>query len=116
MGGLAVAIGAFGAHALKPFLEAAGRADTFEIAVRYHFYHALALLACAAISDDSETRFSRYSGLCFLLGIFIFSGSLYTLCFSGLRILGAVTPIGGVFLILGWIFLFVGIYKYKKPL
>ena len=115
MGGLAVAIGAFGAHALKPLLEASGRAETFELAVRYQFYHALALLVTGAIMNQVESKLLRYCGLFFALGIVFFSGSLYVLCFSGLGILGAITPIGGVFFILGWIFLFLGMYKKQKP-
>ena len=115
MGGLAVTIGAFGAHALKPLLEASGRAETFELAVRYQFYHALALLVTGAIMNQVESKLLRYCGLFFALGIVFFSGSLYVLCFSGLGILGAITPIGGVFFILGWIFLFLGVYKKQKP-
>jgi uncharacterized membrane protein YgdD (TMEM256/DUF423 family) len=115
MGGLAVAIGAFGAHALKPILEASGRAETFELAVRYQFYHALALLATGVIMNQVESKLLHYCGLFFVLGIVFFCGSLYALCLSGLRILGAVTPIGGVFFILGWIFLFLGMHKKQKP-
>jgi uncharacterized membrane protein YgdD (TMEM256/DUF423 family) len=115
MGGLAVAIGAFGAHALKPILDASGRAETFELAVRYQFYHALALLVTGVVMNQVESKLLRYCGLFFVLGIVFFSGSLYVLCFSGLGILGAITPIGGVFFILGWIFLFLGVYKKQKP-
>ena len=110
IGGLAVAIGAFGAHALKPFLIEAGREDTFELAVRYQFYHAFALLA-AGFALNENKRSLRYSGLFFLLGIIFFSGSLYVLCLTGLTVLGAVTPIGGTFLIIGWVLLGIGVYK-----
>ena len=110
IGGLAVAIGAFGAHALKPFLIEAGREDTFELAVRYQFYHALALLATGFALNENRKSL-HYSGLFFLLGIIFFSGSLYVLCLTGLTVLGAVTPIGGTFLILGWILLGIGVYK-----
>jgi uncharacterized membrane protein YgdD (TMEM256/DUF423 family) len=115
MGGLAVAIGAFGAHALKPILAETGRSETFELAVRYQFYHALALLATGLAMTQIETRWLQYSGLFFVLGILFFSGSLYVLSFSGLGILGAITPIGGLFFILGWICLFLGVYKKQKP-
>jgi uncharacterized membrane protein YgdD (TMEM256/DUF423 family) len=115
MGGLAVATGAFGAHALKPMLDASGRAETFELAVRYQFYHALALLVTGAIMNQIESKLLHYCGLFFVLGIVFFCGSLYVLCFSGLGILGAITPIGGLFFILGWIFLFLGVYKKQKP-
>lgn len=111
MGGVAVAIGAFGAHALKPFLAAAGRQDTFELAVRYQFYHALALLVTGLAMHQMESKKLQYSSLCFLFGILFFSGSLYTLCFTGLGVLGAVTPLGGVFFISGWVLLAIGVYK-----
>ena len=111
MGGLAVALGAFGAHALKPFLMEAGRADTFELAVRYQFYHALALLATGFVVVPGESKRIRYSSLSFLLGILIFCGSLYVLCLTGFTVLGAITPIGGIFFLLGWILLAVGIAK-----
>lgn len=111
MGGLAVAIGAFGAHALKPYLLASNRADTFELAVRYQFYHALALLIVGLTMNHINSPKLRYSALCFLVGIFLFSGSLYTLCFTGITILGAVTPFGGVFFILGWVLIAVAVYK-----
>lgn len=111
MGGLAVAIGAFGAHALKPFLLAAGRVETFELAVHYQFYHALALLATGIAMREVVPKALHYSSLFFVLGIILFSGSLYTLCFTGVKVLGAVTPVGGVFFISGWILLGVGLYK-----
>ena len=110
-GGLAVAIGAFGAHALKPFLMETGREATFELAVRYQFYHALALVATGILTSETSRKALHYSGICFILGIIFFSGSLYVLCFTGIKMLGAVTPFGGVFFILGWILLGVGVYK-----
>jgi uncharacterized membrane protein YgdD (TMEM256/DUF423 family) len=110
-GGLAVAIGAFGAHALKPFLMETGREATFELAVRYQFYHALALVATGILTSETGRKALHYSALCFILGIIFFSGSLYVLCFTGIKMLGAVTPFGGVFFILGWILLGVGVYK-----
>lgn len=111
---LAVALGAFGAHALKSKLTADALA-VYETAVKYHFYHALGLLAVGIIAGAYNSRFIQYSGNCLLLGILFFSGSLYLLSFTklngaeGLKWLGAVTPIGGVMFILGWIFLFLAI-------
>jgi uncharacterized membrane protein YgdD (TMEM256/DUF423 family) len=113
IGGLAVAIGAFGAHALKQFLVDAGREDTFQLAVRYQFYHALALLATGLTMTQSSGKALRYSSLSFVLGVIIFSGSLYGLCFTGVRMLGAITPLGGVFFILGWALLAIGVYNNK---
>ena len=110
-GGLAVAIGAFGAHALKPLLMETGREATFELAVRYQFYHALALLATGLLTSETRGKTLHYSSLCFVLGIILFSGSLYVLCFTGIKMLGAITPFGGVFFILGWVLLGIGVYK-----
>jgi uncharacterized membrane protein YgdD (TMEM256/DUF423 family) len=116
MGAVSVCIGAFGAHALKPSLLESGRLETFELAVRYQFYHALALFGVGILLQQRDARALHYSALFFLLGILFFSGSLYLLCFTGIGILGAVTPIGGIFFILGWTFLFIGGYKRQKPL
>ena len=113
MAGVAVAIGAFGAHALKPILTAAGRQDTFEIAVRYQFYHALGLLIVGLLAKDIRTKGLGTSAWLFLLGILIFSGSLYMLCLTGITWLGAVTPIGGVFFLAGWIFLALAVVRHK---
>lgn len=101
-GMLAVILGAFGAHALK------GRLDDyalgiFQTAVQYHFYHSFALLAVGILAlSQPQTVLLRSSGWLFLLGIFIFSGSLYLLSITGVRWLGAITPIGGLAFIAGW--------------
>jgi uncharacterized membrane protein YgdD (TMEM256/DUF423 family) len=108
---LAVAIGAFGAHALKGILTANGRLETYELAVRYHFYHALALLLAGIIMKQYPSKLIQYASLFFLFGILIFCGSLYLLSFTGIGILGAITPLGGVCFILGWGLLFAGVYK-----
>lgn len=80
LGFLAVALGAFGAHALKPLLTASGRTDTFELAVRYHFYHTLAMLGVAILMNKFSISTLKISALLFLIGIILFSGSLYALC------------------------------------
>ena len=101
-GMLAVMFGAFGAHALK------GRLDdyalgVFQTAVQYHFYHSLALLAVGMLAlSQPQTALLRSSGWLFLMGIVIFSGSLYMLSLTGVRWLGAVTPLGGLAFIAGW--------------
>lgn len=110
-GGLAVMIGAFGAHALKHILEASGRTETFETAVKYQFYHALALILLGIIMFNVKHSIFNYAGYSFTIGTLIFSGSLYILCFTGITKFGMVTPIGGLFLIAGWIFLLLGIIK-----
>jgi uncharacterized membrane protein YgdD (TMEM256/DUF423 family) len=103
-GGLGVAIGAFGAHALHDMLVKAGRADTFETAVRYQFYHALAALAVGVLwAARPELRSLGTTGALWLGGIVVFSGSLYALCFTGVTKLGAVAPIGGLLFLAGWV-------------
>ncbi len=115
LGAIAVALGAFGAHALKATLEASGRADTFETAVKYQFYHAIALVLIGVLlskADASVAKWLHWSGYAFAVGVLIFSGSLYTICFTGITKFGAVAPIGGVLLILGWVMLFVAAGKF----
>ena len=111
LGGLSVGIGAFGAHALKAALEASGRLDTFETAVKYQFYHTLALLAIGILMYHVPDKWLGYAAIAMIGGILIFSGSLYILCLTGIRWWGAVTPLGGIALIVGWILLFVSIYQ-----
>jgi len=104
MGGLGVAIGAFGAHALHDTLAKAGRLETFETAVRYQFYHVLALLAIGVLwAARPELRTLGTTGWLWLGGIVVFSGSLYALCFTGITKLGAVAPIGGLLFLAGWV-------------
>ncbi len=108
LGGLSVAGGAFGAHGLRAVLEASGQAATWETAARYCMYHALALVATGLLAASAP----RAGGLgaatiCFVIGTLIFSGCLVALALTGLKVLGAVVPIGGVLLIAGWAFLAV---------
>lgn len=109
LGAFAVAIGAFGAHAFKPTLVSMGRLETYELAVRYQFYHVFALLAAGLLMNQFNSKWLGYASLFFILGIVIFCGSLYVLCFTGISKLGAITPFGGVFFITGWVFLLVGV-------
>lgn len=112
LGMLAVVIGAFGAHGLELLLARYGREATFETAVKYHFYHTLAIfLVGVLVSTGKENKFLNYSVYCFLSGILVFSGSLYVLSLTNASWLGAVTPFGGLAFILGWIFLFIGAGK-----
>ncbi|MBC8172478.1 MAG: DUF423 domain-containing protein [Chitinophagales bacterium] len=117
LGGLAVLLGAFGAHGLETLIEQGklepDRITTWETAVQYHFYHTCALLILALGWNKLNERFVRYAKNCFLYGIIIFSGSLYLLTASPLLAghelswLGAITPIGGILFIAGWICLFI---------
>ena len=94
-----VAAGAFGAHALRDILDPAG---PFETAARYQMYHALALFGVALAVGRSPSRLWTVSGALFTVGIIVFSGSLYVLSISGIRWLGAITPLGGVAFLAGW--------------
>jgi uncharacterized membrane protein YgdD (TMEM256/DUF423 family) len=99
---LAVAIGAFGAHALKARLDAYSL-GVFETAVQYQFYHSLALLGVGILLlHQPQVALLRSSGWLFLIGMILFSGSLYLLALSGVKWLGAVTPLGGLAFIAGW--------------
>ncbi|WP_242928993.1 DUF423 domain-containing protein [Pontibacter vulgaris] len=111
LGALTVMIGAFGAHALGPMLEATNRTATFETAVKYQMYHTLALLAVGLLLFRVQEPTLQIAAWCFFIGILIFSGSLYVLCLTGVTWLGAITPIGGTTLIAGWGFLFYAISK-----
>ena len=113
LGALTVAIGAFGAHSLRAMLEASGRLETFETAVRYQFYHTLALLAVGVLAlarpelrDPLDTTAALWLG-----GILIFSGSLYGICFTGITKFGVVAPLGGLLLIAGWLRLLLAVSK-----
>ena len=99
---LAVAFGAFGAHALKARLDAYSL-GVFETAVQYQFYHSLALLGVGILLlHQPQVALLRSSGWLFLVGMVLFSGSLYILALSGVKWLGAVTPLGGLAFIAGW--------------
>ena len=106
-----VIIGAFGAHALSDILELNDKTDVFETAVTYQSIHALVLLFLGLLSEKIDSRWLHRSVVMFVVGVLIFSGSLYLLSLTNMTKLGMVTPIGGVFMILGWVFLLIGIMK-----
>lgn len=119
IGALSVALGAFGAHALKGHIPD-NAVNIFETGVRYQFYHVFALLAAGILYQEFPNKFIKWAGILFILGIVIFSGSLYLLtiikgtALSGYDWVGAITPLGGFSFILGWIFLFAGCTKNKN--
>lgn len=119
LGALSVALGAFAAHALKEKLSP-DAVSIFETGVRYQFYHVFALLAAGMLYGQFPNKFVRWSGILFIAGIILFSGSLYILTYfkgSGIQDynwLGAITPVGGLAFIFGWIFLFLGLTKTTK--
>ncbi len=102
LGGLGVVLGAFGAHGLDDYLTETGQAANFETAVRYQMYHALALVLVGVLAQRRSERWLTIAGWCFVLGTLGFSGVLYALVFTQVRTLGAIVPIGGVLLIMGW--------------
>jgi uncharacterized membrane protein YgdD (TMEM256/DUF423 family) len=110
LGALGVAAGAFGAHGLKGRLTPEMLA-VFETGVRYHLIHALALLAVAWAVTRWSSRAIGVAGWLFVVGIVLFSGSVYVLTLSGIRGFGAITPIGGVAFIVGWLCLAWGSWR-----
>jgi uncharacterized membrane protein YgdD (TMEM256/DUF423 family) len=111
MAALAVILGAFGAHALKARLTA-DQLQTFEVGVRYHFYHAFALLLTGILYKEFSGKLLVWAGNLFIAGTVLFSGSLYLLSnIEGLKKLGMITPIGGVCFIAGWLLLAAGCFK-----
>ena len=110
-GMLSVMIGAFGAHALKSTLEATQRLETFETAVKYQFYHSLALVLLGLLMIQFQHKAFTISGYGFIVGIFLFTGSLYILSLTGITKLGAITPLGGLAFIIGWGAMIWGVIK-----
>jgi uncharacterized membrane protein YgdD (TMEM256/DUF423 family) len=106
LGALGVAFGAFGAHALNKMLTQSNRLETYETAVKYQFYHALALILVGILFQNIQSKTLTYSGYTMLIGVLIFSGSLYIICFTGIKAFGAIAPIGGTLMIIGWALLF----------
>jgi uncharacterized membrane protein YgdD (TMEM256/DUF423 family) len=118
-GGLAVALGAFGAHGLEKITSDEKIIHGFQTAVQYQIYHSLALLAVGAIYGRVPRSWITRAGFCFIMGIILFSGSLYLLTFlkiqqsAGLNIVGPITPLGGLFFIAGWLCLLIA--ALRKP-
>jgi uncharacterized membrane protein YgdD (TMEM256/DUF423 family) len=111
LGAFAVGLGAFGAHALKSLLTQNGRLETYELAVRYHFYHTLALLIAGLLMDKFQGSQLNYASLFFLLGIILFSGSLYTYALTNKTAFAMITPLGGVCFIVGWVSMLLAFIK-----
>lgn len=109
---LAVAAGAFGAHALRDsFAGHPELQNAFETAARYHMYHSIGLLAAAWAVSRWPGGLASYSGWLFVTGILLFSGSLYALSLTGARWLGALTPLGGLAFLAGWATLALGAWR-----
>lgn len=114
LGALAILCGAFGAHGLRPLLNA-DQLGVYETAVRYHVYHTLAILAVSAVAGSfGSGAWWRWACRAWLAGIVLFSGSLYLLVTADLGWLGAVTPVGGSVLVIGWVCLAVAAGGYAR--
>lgn len=110
---LSVALGAFAAHALNNIL-APDRLDVFQTGIRYLMFHSLALIVSGMLTEDQlSPRWRQASGYLFILGMVTFSGSLVALGLTGIRMLGAVAPVGGLAFILGWLTLAVSVARGK---
>ena len=113
---LAVAFGAFGAHALKEVLDEYSR-GIWETAVQYQMFHATGLLIIGLLMSSKllgEVKQLNLAGIFFNLGIVFFSGSLYVLAISGIKVLGAITPIGGVLFLAGWLLIILTALKHAR--
>lgn len=116
LGIIAVAFGAFGAHALREMVDEKS-IQTWQTAVQYHFYHLFAIALVGIMLKQGENVWHKRAGYFFITGIIIFSGSLYTMtllkaaAITSVNWLGAITPIGGVCFIAGWLFLLLGVRK-----
>lgn len=111
MAAFAVALGAFGAHALKPILTKHQRIDTFELAVRYQFYHAFGILILGCLWDWLKGKSAFWATAFFLLGIIFFCGSLYLYALTNLTTFALFAPIGGSCFLVGWAILFFGVLR-----
>jgi uncharacterized membrane protein YgdD (TMEM256/DUF423 family) len=114
LGTLGVALGAFGAHALKPLLAQNGRLETYELAVRYHFYHAFALLIVGLLMEKLGSATLRWASLLLFLGVLLFSGSLYIYSLTNNTSFAMITPVGGLLMIAGWATTCVALVKNSK--
>lgn len=118
LGAIAVALGAFGAHGLKKIVSAE-TVQVFQTGVQYQMYHALALLLTGLLYEKCSQKLAKTAGILFVIGIILFSGSLYLLTAgkateaTSLDKAGIITPIGGVCFIAGWVFLFIAAMKNK---
>ena len=108
-GALVVGLGAVGSHALGPFLEASGRTDTYQTAIRYHIFHTLAMMCLGILGLQIRSKGIIIGAYLMLAGMIMFSGSLYLLSLTGRIWLAYLTPAGGITLIVSWLFVFYGL-------
>jgi len=109
---IGVLLGAFGAHTLNDLLVKNGKLDTFHTATQYLFYHSLGIFFIGILFNNEKSNNKlKISYFLMLFGIFLFSGSLYVLSITNITMFGAITPIGGVFFVIGWLLLALSIKK-----
>ena len=111
LGALSIILGAFGTHMFEDYLLQNNRLNTFEIAIRYQFYHVFFLLFIGLVYEMFNKKILKYAFFLVLTGILLFSGSLYLICFTNNTFLGIITPFGGLALIMSWVCLFLSISK-----
>ena len=114
-GMVAVLLGAFGAHGLQNRLIDEGRFETYNLAVEYQFYHAMALLITGILMKQNASSMLQYASISFSGGTILFSGSLYLLTVLNLGAFGAITPLGGILFLSGWLFLLMGVIQKERP-
>ena len=119
LAGLAVILGAFGAHGLKKIVPPE-TVTTFQTGVQYQMYHALALIFVGMLFEKADSGIMKWAGICFIIGILLFSGSLYLITLLkakntvGLSGIGIITPFGGLFFVAGWLMMFIGVWRSLK--
>lgn len=119
LAGLAVILGAFGAHGLKKIVPPE-TVTTFQTGVQYQMYHALAMIFVGMLFEKTDSGIMKWAGICFIIGILLFSGSLYLITLLkakntvGLSGIGIITPFGGLFFVAGWLMMFIAVWKSLK--
>ena len=119
LAGLAVILGAFGAHGLKKIVPPE-TVTTFQTGVQYQMYHALALIFVGMLFEKVDSGIMKWADICFIIGILLFSGSLYLITLLkakntvGLSGIGIITPFGGLFFVAGWLMMFIGVWRSLK--
>ena len=119
LAGLAVILGAFGAHGLKKIVPPE-TVTTFQTGVQYQMYHALAMIFVGMLIEKADSGMMKWAGICFIIGILLFSGSLYLITLLkakntvGLSGIGIITPFGGLFFVAGWLMMFIAVWKSLK--
>ena len=115
LAGLSVLLGAFAAHGLEKSINDPRLLDNFDTAARYQFYHALGLIAVFLLSKyDLNNQLLDKSGWAMFIGTLLFSGSLYIYVLSGIKTFAMITPIGGVFMVIAWLLMFLAAFKAKR--